>query len=102
MEQPTHSHSPGSNRPDAVIFPRPSSGDLSGDAKESAVEVAEQHLQCGPHELAWVRDQVRYLFATRDPGDSENFPADHEMSGKPRYYWVELDDGVKIGWRIDG
>lgn len=76
-------------------------GDLSDDAKESAVEIAEYHLQCGPHELAWVRDQVRYMFATRCPDDCEFFPNGHELAGKPRYRWVFVAEDVRIGWLID-
>lgn len=87
-----------------MIFPRPRTGTpdekLTCDQKESAAELGERYLECGPHELAWVRDQVRYLFATRcgDGCDSEYYATDHELAGKPRYRWVDAGEGVRLGW----
>ena len=105
MEPRIPSHSPAPDRPDAVIFGRSlfggPGGGLSDDDMESAVEIAEHHLQCGPHELAWVRDQARYMFATRCTDDCEFFPLGHEMAGKPRYRWVFVAEDVRIGWLID-
>lgn len=99
--QPIRSRSRESDRPDAVTFPRPGTGEMADEAREEAVEIAEHHLQCGPFELAWVRDQVRYMFATRDPEDCEFHPSGHERAGTPRYRWVDVGGGVKLGWLID-
>lgn len=99
------SPSPASDRPDAVIYPRPTGArgvnEISDGTKEVAVEMAEHYLQCGPHELAWVRDQLRYLFATRNPEDSEFFPDGHERARQPRYRWRVVGVGVRIGWMVD-
>lgn len=107
MAVPIRSALPASDRPDAVTFPRgnlPPS--LNGDQRELMVELAEHHLQCGPHELAWVRDQLgssgNYFFATRCPEDSEFYPTGHARSGEPRYRWTYAGVGVKLGWLKHG
>lgn len=106
MERPILSPSHAPDRPDAVKWPHPAHGegvvtaaDIPGDAKEQAVELAERHLQCGPHELAWVRDQSGlYYYATRNNGDDPEFNEDKS----PRYRWVDVGEGVQIGWLIGG
>lgn len=103
MERPTRSPSHAPDRPDAVTFPRVRTGSLTDLDREAATELAEEHLQCGPHELAWVHDQQgRYFFATRRAEDHEFYETGHELAGEPRYRWVDVGEGVSVGWLIDG
>ena len=98
-------------RPDAARWPKTGSDalianpfkQLSDSAKEDAVEIAEMLLEIATDspELAWVRDQVTYFFATRDPNDTEFHPVGHPREGQPRYGWVDRPDGAKVGWLID-
>jgi hypothetical protein len=88
--------------PDAVIWKKTPIGKLTDQGRETAVETAERLLQIDPLslELAWVRDQVSYYFATRDPTDTEFYAEGHHRSHQPRYVWADQGDGSKLGWRV--
>jgi len=97
--------------PDAVIWKKNPLGkiltmrdqsDRGNRTRETAADTAERLLQIEPdsRELAWVRDQAGYYFATRDPEDSEFYPNRHERAGQPRYRWVDQGDGVRLGWLL--
>jgi hypothetical protein len=92
MDQPIPSHSPA---PDACRF-RKDSNPPNDEAKESAVEIAERLLQIdlASHDLAWVRDQMTYFFATRSPEDTEFQPE----TKAPRYRWEHVSEGEEVGW----
>jgi hypothetical protein len=98
MEQQTLS---ALRAPDAVIWKKTPLGKLTNLGRETAVDTAERLLQINPLslELAHVRDQVSYYFATRDPTDTE-FHCGQRM-GSPRYRWVDQGDGSKLGWLIN-
>lgn len=71
---------------------------------ESAVEAAERLLRIDPasRELAWVRNQAGYYFATRDIADTEFFPDGHARERQPRYRWERVADGEEVGWLAEG
>lgn len=87
------------SRPDAILVPKSREHGSDASARmESILDVAEPLLECGPHELAWCRDQTTYFFCTRSPEDSELYPTWHPESGKPRYDWVPAPHGgIKLG-----
>lgn len=94
MAAPTRSASPA---PDACKF-RKDANPPNAEEKEGAVETAERLLGIDPTscELAWVRDQRTYYFATRCPEDCEFEPE----VGTPRYRWETVAEGEEIGWRV--
>jgi hypothetical protein len=88
-------------RPDAVRVPRNfATGRTADERKESVVEVAEVLLECGPIELAWCHDQIKYFFCTRDPEDTEQFPDRHRRARQPRYHWIAGPDGTELGYLV--
>lgn len=95
MDQPTRSVLPG---PDACRFRKEPNAPV-GQAIEDAVEIAERLLRIDPasSDLVWVRDQVAYYFATRDPADTE-FSTDGGRT--PRYRWEHVAEGEEVGWLV--
>jgi len=50
-------------------------------------------------QLAHIRQMPHgWLFVTRDPTDTLNFPIDHPRSGQPRYDWHDGPDGIRRGY----
>lgn len=88
------------SRPDAVKIPDGHADHLGGDdRKRLLVELAEEALGIDPEsdELAHVREQHGFHFASRDPDDTMLHPNGHVRAGQSRYRWTVGPDGIATG-----
>jgi hypothetical protein len=92
--------------PDAVMIPETFKGKGRLWNKIDAVStITDEILKVDKSkgEMSHVRKQAYGLcFVTKDPYDTINHPHDSDLRGQPRYHWVEREDGIKLGYLVEG
>ena len=71
------------------------------DRIDSIADLAEPLLAVdrAAAQRTWIRMPSNgWLFVTRDPHDTINYPTDHPRSGAARYTWEAQPDGIQFGY----
>jgi hypothetical protein len=89
-------------RPDALmISEKRKSGRRQIDRINSILDIGEPLLRVdrSQGECAYVRRQGDgWLFVSKDPQDTMYYPLQSPLQGRPRYEWVDWEDGVRAGY----
>jgi hypothetical protein len=92
--------------PDALMLPATlKKGGRLADRVKSITDVAEPLLGLDrpAGQRAWIRQQPHgRLFITASTEDTIYFARDHAKAGQPRYRWERRDDGVELGYLVEG
>ena len=92
--------------PDALFLPESTkAGSKLRDRVNAVADIAEPLLEVdrSAGERVYIRKQPHgRLFVTRDPHDTIFFPTGHPRSGASRYRWERRDDGVEVGYLLEG
>jgi len=92
--------------PDALMIPEVlKTGARMSDRVASVADIAEPLLLVDRFkgERAYIRIQPGgRLFVSKDIHDTILFPKDHRFDGRPRYKWVPGEDGIELGFKVEG
>lgn len=90
--------------PDALCIPEGlKRGRTLWERMNSILDLAEPLLDVdrAKGDRAFIRRQGDgWLFVTRDPKDTLYFPLNTPLRGRPRYRWLDAQDGIRRGYLV--
>ena len=88
--------------PDALFIPeRMKKGRTLSERMNSILDIAEPLLgvQRLKQERAYIRRQGNgWLFITKNPEDTIDYPLGMPLQRRPRYQWIDDDNGIRRGY----
>jgi hypothetical protein len=92
----------GLGTPDALMVPeKMKQGRRQIERINSILDIGEPLLGIDRSlgERAYVRRQGDgWLFVTKDPQDTIYFPLRSPLQGRPRYDWIDCENGIRAGY----
>jgi hypothetical protein len=97
--------------PDALLIPESFKGPKGKgsiiDRVARVCDLAEPLLAVdrAKGERAYIRPPLfpgQKMFVTKSLDDTMLFPQGERHGGKPRYTWIKQDDGIELGYLVEG